>query len=281
MMRSLIVTADDFGLTEGINEGIVKARREGIVTFVNFLASGEAFDNAAGLKDELNINEMGAHLALTETVPVSDPATIPSLIAKNGRFFRHYTTFFARLFLGMVDPDHIRLELKSQMDRLKRLGIPVTNLSSHEHIHMAPAILKIFIELAGEYNIPSIRYLNEDRPMRRFALKKFYKALLLPYLNKRIKPALEKKQIVFTDHLLGFLDSGKIEEEILMDMLGSMDDGYTELVTHPGFLGPEILDRYKFHINCESELYALTSPRVKKTISEKNVALVTYSSIPH
>ena len=89
-MKRLIVTADDFGMTKRINEGIVKAHREGIVTFLNFLPSGEAFDDAARIAKELNLKEIGAHLALTETIPVTAPEKIQNLVAKDG--WLHATT---------------------------------------------------------------------------------------------------------------------------------------------------------------------------------------------
>src|SRR3990167_2854307 len=137
-MKQLIVTADDFGLTKSINEGIVKAYKEGIVTFLSLMPTGEAFSDALKLAEELKLKEIGAHLSLTETKPLSDPSTIPSLVAKNNKFYKNHNEFFIKFLLKTIKHDHVYIELKKQLDELKKRGIKITNLSSHEHIHMLP-----------------------------------------------------------------------------------------------------------------------------------------------
>lgn len=259
-MKQLIVVADDFGLTKSVNEGIVKAYREGIVTYLSLMPTGEAFEDAVGLSKALKLEEIGAHLSLTETNPSC----------------KSHKEFFIRLLAGAIDRGHIYNELKGQLEKLKNANIGITNLSSHEHIHMMPAILDIFIRLAKEYDIPSIRYPHGDRNVRRFEFSEIYRRLILSSFGKRVRERLQDAAIVHTDHFLGFLDSGRLREDMLIDMLKSLKEGTTELVCHPGFLGPEILDRYRFHINCEEELFALTSPRVKKLIKEKEIKLISY-----
>ncbi len=103
-MKRLIVTADDFGMTKRINEGIAKARRDGIVTFLNYLPSGEAFDDAARMAKELALSEIGAHLALTETIPVTAPEKIRSLVTKDGWFHKDHNIFFLKFLLSNFCP---------------------------------------------------------------------------------------------------------------------------------------------------------------------------------
>lgn len=275
-MKRLIVNADDLGLTRSINEGIVRACREGIVTFISLIPSGEAFDDAARLAAELKLEEMGAHLALSETVPVTEAAKISTLTAKNGRFYPHHNEFLVRFFLGMVSRDEIYLELKNQMERLRKLNIRITNLSSHEHVHMVPEILEIFVRLAKEYGIPSIRYpRGEGRPAP-FFIAKLYRALVLSYFEKSMANIVRKSGLAYTDHFRGFLDAGRLDEAALIGIINGLQDGTTELVCHPGFIGPEVVDRYRWHIECEAELFALTSRRVKKALEDNGVTLVKY-----
>jgi len=278
-MKYLIVTADDFGLTRSVNEGILRACREGIVTSVSVLPTGEAFEDAIRSAKAAGIKSVGAHLALTETTPVTDPRKIPTLVAKDNRFYKDYLRFFFKLFSKKIDHGQVYIELKGQLDRLITAGIPVTNLNSHEHIHMMPDILKIFVRLAKEYNIPSVRYLHGDILLSPFKIKKIYKAIVLSYFGGRMNSVLEGSGTARPDNFIGFLDSGDLNESILINMLNALGEGTAELVTHPGFLGPELLERYRFHLNCESELFALTSPRVKKTIKDKNIKLITYEEL--
>lgn len=276
-MKYLIVTADDFGLSKSINEGIVKAYREGIVTSLNLMPAGWAFEDAIALAGSIKLEEAGAHLSLTETSPVANPRAIPTLVTGKGAFHKTHTQFFLKLFLNRIERKHIYTELKEQLDRLKETGIRINHISSHEHIHMMPYVLDIFIELAKEYGIPAIRYPRKERLVWPFTVKKICRRLLLSYLEKGMRKILDNSGLLCTDKFLGFLDSGKIRENVLSGMFASLQEGTTELVTHPGFLSPEVLDRCIFYSNCETELAALTSRRVKDIIADNGIRLIKYS----
>ncbi|MBI5124132.1 MAG: ChbG/HpnK family deacetylase [Candidatus Omnitrophica bacterium] len=275
-MKHLIVSADDFGLTKSVNAGIVKAHKEGIVTSLNLIPTGDAFEDALRIVRETGLKEAGVHLSLTETSPLTDPAKIPTLVDKKGVFNKHYYQFLFKFLLKRIDIDHIYIELRSQLEKVLAAGLRLTNLSSHEHLHMIPAILKIFIELAGQYKIPCIRYPYGERPIWRPGIKEIYRRIILTWFEKGLGKALKAQGLTCTDNLIGFLYSGNLDEEILMKMIKSLPDGVTELVCHPGFLGPQVLDRYKFHMNCEEELYGLTSRRVKDLINKEGVKLIPY-----
>lgn len=278
-MKQLIVSADDFGLSKSINEGIAKAYREGIVTSINILPTGPSFEESLYLIKDLKLEEIGAHLSLTETSPVTDPAKVTSLVTKEGFFSANYPSFFINLFLGKIKTDDIYLELRSQLDRLKRTNLPIISLNSHEHIHMMPFLLKIFIELAGEYSIPFIRYPHGDRLVSPFSLKKLFKMIALSYFGKRIERMVRESGIYAADNFLGHLDSGNLSEDLLIRLLDNLREGTTELVCHPGYLSSQVTDRYAFHLNCEGELSALTSRRVKRIIEDRGIKLVTYGEI--
>lgn len=275
-MKNLIVSADDLGFHESINEGIAKACREGIVTSVNLMPTGAAVEDAVRLIKEMGLKEIGAHLSLTETSPSLDPGKVPTLVAGDGRFHKNHTAFFLNFFLKKIDLLQVYLELKSQLDWLQKAGARITNLTSHENIHMAGHILDIFIRLAKEYNIPSIRCLRKEKVPAHFSPKRLYKGMVISYFEKGMGDILKRYGIAVTDHFLGFLDAENIREDNLLVMLGSLEDGTTELVTHPGFLSPEVLDKYKAYLNCEAELAALVSRRVKRLIQDKGIKLVTY-----
>lgn len=275
-MKYLIVSADDFGITESVNEGIAIARRDGIVTSVNLFPSGEAYPDALVLAKSIGLKEAGAHLALTETKPVSKADEVPTLVTSDGGFYRNRGAFLPRLVLGKVDLDHVYTELRAQLGLVIDSGITVTNLSSHEHIHMMPKVLDIFIKLAKEYDIPAIRYPHKDISARRFDPGNIYKSFVLSCFEPGMARVLKSSSIRSPDHFRGFLDSAKITEETLLGMIEALEDGTTELVSHPGFVGPEVVDRYSFHRGCEAELFALTSRRVRKALDEMSVKLISY-----
>ncbi|MCX5686100.1 MAG: ChbG/HpnK family deacetylase [Candidatus Omnitrophica bacterium] len=263
-MKQLIVTADDFGLSKSISEDIAKACREGIVTSINLLSTGRSFEESLYLIKDLKLEEIGAHLSLTGTIPATYPGQIPTLIAKNGRFHKSYRNFFINLFLKKINREEVDLELRNQLERLKRIGIPITNLTSHEHIHMMPELLNIFVDLAKEYRIPFIRYPRGDKLVRPLRGDKFFRLSLLSLFGKNMGHVIERSGLRATDHFIGFLDSGNLNEEVLIRLLNKLEDGTTEMVCHPG---------------CEGELAALTARRVKKFIQDNGIVLTTFKNI--
>ncbi len=275
-MKRLIVAADDFGLTQSVNEGIARSCRDGIVTSVNIIPTGEAFEGALRLAKEMGLGEIGAHLALTETSPVTEVSRISTLIGGDKAFHKGRTSFGLRYLLGRIDLGQAYVELKGQLEKLLGAGLSITNLSSHEHIHMLPGILDIFVKLAKEYGVPAIRYPHRESARPAFGGGRTARRLVLSCFEKGMGSTLKAAGIASPDHFLGFLDSGNLGEGALIGMIGSLRDGTTELVCHPGFLGPRILDRYPFHRNCEAELAALTSQRVKKLVASSGVRLVRY-----
>ena len=278
-MKYLIVSADDLGLSESINRGIIRSYEEGIVTCLNVIPTGSAFYDALALLRVAKPKDLSAHLALTETAPVTEPDRISSLLTDEGVFHRSYAGFLYDFFRKKISRSEIYAELKSQLEMLKASGFPVTSLSSHQHIHMLPGILDIFIKLAKEYNIPSIRYLRNDRFAYPYNIKKVFKKVILGYFGGNMKRALDKASISYTDNLFGFLDSGNIREGLLIRILNDLPEGTTELVTHPGLISTEVLDRCIFHRNCETDLAALTSRRVRKTIADNGIKLISFSDL--
>jgi len=278
-MKYLIVSADDFGLSNSINDGILKACEEGIVTSVNVIPSGAAYYGAAGLLKTFGLKEIGAHLSLTETSPITEVDKIPTLVGSNGSFHKSYTGLFAHLLLKKIDRGQIYLELKNQLERLRSTGIQITSLSSHQHVHIFPAILEIFIRLAKEYGIPYIRYLHNDRFLPPFRISKVYKKMILGFFSAKDERLMEAAGLEYTDNFFGFLDSGQISEEILIRMLNKLPDGTTELVTHPGFISAEVIYKCVFHKNCETDLAALTSRRVKQALRHNGIKLIPFSQL--
>ena len=97
-MRSLIVNADDFGLTKSTSEGIVKAYKDGIVSCISFFPAGEAFSHSLGMVEAMGLKEAGAHLSLTGGMPVTEPSKIPTLVARDKKFHKNRNIFFLKFF---------------------------------------------------------------------------------------------------------------------------------------------------------------------------------------
>ena len=162
MSKKLIINADDFGIAEDINRGIIECYTQGAVTDISLLAVGASSDHAANLAKTYNIGELGVHLALTGYFKAASQAgKASSLVDKSGRFPKGYLSFLAKFYSGQVKKSEIYEEFKAQILKIKKMGFIITHLDSHQHIHIAPEILKIIIRLAREEGINYIRFPSE------------------------------------------------------------------------------------------------------------------------
>jgi len=265
-MKYLIVTADDLGLAKSINDGIVTACKEGIVTAVSVIPTGEAIQDALEAVKALPFRDAGAHLSLSETNPLLDTS----------KFYKSHNGLFFDILSGRADLGDIYSELKAQLEVLKRSGLKITHINSHEHIHMMPKILDIFIRLAKEYDVQAIRFPRGDRPAAGSSIVEYYKKAVLGHFASNMRKDLGETGLKYTDYFFGLLDAGSLDIDKIKIVLGLLKDGVTEFVTHPGFLGPKVLNRYSWHTGGETELFALTDNRIKAAIKENGVELITY-----
>lgn len=275
-MKYLIVSADDLGFSKSINEGVFRALSEGIVTSLNIMPSGKAFEDALNILSALGIKEVGAHLSLTGTFPVSDPSFIPDLVAKDGRFYPARNDFLFKFLSGKAPKEQIYRELDNQLCKLEQSGLKILALNSHEHLHMFPVILDMFIKLSKEHNIPIVRSLNSDVFFPPINIGKMYKYIIMLIIGKRMAGVIDGAGLLRSDNFIGFLDSGHIDKQCLLRMIRSLREGVTELVCHPGFFSPDLLKESRFYENCERELFLLTDKGIKTALSSEGVELMDY-----
>lgn len=153
-MKKLIVNADDFGLTPGVNAAVIRAHREGILTSATLMAGGLAWQEAVSLSRATPTLGVGVHLTLTALAPVLPPQQVPSLVDQKGRFRRQL--WRAPLWRR----PEVKAEWRAQIQRLVRAGIKPTHLDSHHHVHLWPSLLAVACELAQEFAIPALRVIS-------------------------------------------------------------------------------------------------------------------------
>jgi predicted glycoside hydrolase/deacetylase ChbG (UPF0249 family) len=145
----VVINADDFGLTEGVCAGIVRAIEAGGVTSTTAMVcvpgSGERLTRWAPRIP----GQIGAHLQLTSGAPILPPGRVPSLVRQDGKFPAR------RKELQNPKQEEILEEWRAQIEFLLRAGIEPTHLDSHHHVHGLPAVFPAFCELAMQYSLPA------------------------------------------------------------------------------------------------------------------------------
>ncbi len=164
LSRLLVVNGDDFGLTPGVNAGILDAHRHGILTSASLFANAPETERAIIIAKRTPTLGIGCHLALVDGVPVLPASQVPTL-APCGRFRPTWRSFIAAAIARRIDFDEIERELNAQIDRLRSAGLSLTHVDTHKHIHTYPPVFEIVARLARLAGIARVRVPCEPSPL--------------------------------------------------------------------------------------------------------------------
>lgn len=239
MQPRLIINADDFGLTPGINRAIAELHDAGAVTSATLMASGPAFDHAVSLALGRPSLGIGCHILLVDGTPVSDPATIPTLLGPDRRTFRNSLGDFALSVLrGVIRQDDIQREALAQIQKLQRAGLKLTHVDTHKHTHLLSRVTRPIIRALEQSGVNTIR--NPFEPRWAASLSGstgrslFVRALGPGRRRFEASPPIASHRILTTRGTIGISATGHLNSTTLNALLQSIPDGTWELVCHPG-----------------------------------------------
>jgi len=275
----VIINADDFGLCEAVNLGVATAFDRGVVTSASLLPTGEAFAQAAELARSRPELDLGVHLCLTQTAPVSAPESVPSLVDGRGMFLPTWSAFVSRYLRGRIRRRDIETEMRAQIESVRRADLGVSHLDGHQHLHMLPGILPLVANLAHEYGIGALRYPRQKRDqaaigsLARLRRRAAEKALLAACsFGAR---GISSNRLLIADDFRGLTEAGHWDSDTLARTVADIDGGLTEICCHPG-TDNAIGERFPWGYQWEQELAALTSAEVAAAVAESRVTLTTY-----
>jgi hopanoid biosynthesis associated protein HpnK len=271
-VRRLIVSGDDLGLHPGINAGVLRCHREGIVTSASLCPNGAAFEDAvAGLRGAPDL-DVGIHLTLVGESPTLPADRLPTL-APGGRLPGHFTSLFLRLALGRVRESEVEEELTAQVARARDAGLRPSHLDSHQHVHLHPALLPIVVRVARRFGIGAMR------ASRRLESARSLRSALLTLASRRGARRLREAQVRTPDALVGIAETGRLDEARLQALVAALPEGTSELVCHPGAGDGAIGSAYGWGFGWDAEAAALTSPAVRETVRREGVRLIAYRDL--
>jgi len=261
-LRKLVVNADDFGFTRDVNQGIVEAHREGILTATTLMATGAAFDDAVRLAKENPSLDVGCHLVLVGSPPF--PGTLAQLVRA--------------VALGRIQ---IYDALAAQVRRILEAGLKPTHLDTHKHTHLLPPVLAAVAGISQEFGIPWVRR-PFDFPLQPggagFAKRAVSGAFGL--VRARFERVLSSHGCRSTDHFAGFQLTGHLDASSAIELIRALPQGSTEFMCHPGHCTDELrAQQTRLKESREQELRALTAPEVRAALREANVELVRYRDL--
>lgn len=283
-MKRLIVNADDFGRSPGINRGILESHLRGIVTsttvMINYPDAAPGLELAQTEAPRLGI---GLHLTLTAGRPVSAPERVRSLLDDDGHFV-HISAWPKQM--ERFDPEHLQREVAAQVDRFVSLtGRPPDHLDSHHHAaYLHPASLRAMLEIAAGYGIPMRAGLPDLRPDRAAAaladlLPGFDTATALPLVERLLTVIAEGPAPFWPARLEGgYYDRTATLGDLLVILTNLPDDSITELMTHPGYVD-DVLGVSGYREKREEEMAHLTHAATRECVQAEGIQLITFGDL--
>lgn len=246
-MVRLIINADDYGLTPGINRGIQALQASGSLTSATIMAGTVYAQQAAAYAGAHPAMGAGCHIVLVDGDPVAPAAEIASLLRPGApSFYRTLGEFLWALLSGLIQPKHIEREARAQLVRLQGMGIKLTHVDTHKHTHMFPAVLRPVLDAAKSAGIRAVR--NPFEP--EWSVRATPAASWTRKAEVNILRALYARQFAFVTQQWGFTTSngtmgiaatGSLDEPTLRSILQAMPEGTWELVCHPGHVDAALL----------------------------------------
>jgi chitin disaccharide deacetylase len=304
-VRQLIVNADDFGLTKGVNRAIVETNAQGVVSSATLMANGPAFNDAVTAARSAPTLSVGCHVVLVDGTPVSPPSSLETLLAIRSaepeKFYSSLSAFAARAMLGGFDRDQLVEEITAQIKKIQATGIQVTHLDTHKHAHVFPEILLALLRAARICGVRAIR--NPFVPVKaipaklfkgnRELWKRYGQVRMLHTFSGPLLERIKRSGLLTPDGVVGVIETGSREASgkesqkksdknagygsLLRQTLAALPEGTWELVCHPGYndeslraAGTRLLD------SRDDERRLLLSPELRQFLDEQKFRLISY-----
>lgn len=239
-MSRLIVNADDFGLTAGINRAIAELHAAGAVTSATLMARASATAEAIEIARSTPTLGVGCHIVLVDGTPVLPPDRIPSLVdSRTGQFRNTLSAFLPRLFTSNIDASEIEAETAAQIASLQNWGLELTHIDTHKHLHMFPSVLRAVLRAARAAGINKIRNPFEPswavRATARASLTRIAELTVLRRLRPVCLNLISDAGFTTTDGTIAMAATGVLDAATLASLINRLAPGTWELVTHPGY----------------------------------------------
>lgn len=282
--KRLIVSADDFGMSPGVNEGVLRAHTDGILTDASLMVNGAAVDDAIARARQAPRLSVGLHLVLAQGRATLSPREIPDLVDGDGFFRNREIRAALGYFFTPGVRAQVRREVAAQIEKFLASGLPLSHVDGHVNIHMHPTILNILLEVADQYGIRALRLTREPLSVALrldggHAIRKVAEGVTFSALTAYAHPRMRARGIRHPDRLFGLHQSGYVTESYLTALLPRVGAGVTEIYCHPARVDAEARHWRPAEYNSEGELAALTSPRVAALICELGIELTSYREL--
>lgn len=281
--RLIVINADDFGFSTGVNQAIITAHEQGILTSTSLMVTAEAADQAIALARNHPQLAVGLHLVLVCGRSALPPSKIPHLVDSKGNFPNDPVKAGLHYQFNWAARQELRWEIQAQLEKFCDSGLPLSHVDGHLHMHSHPVVLGILAELAEEFKIKVIRLPSEELRLtlkldRRHLWQKLIWSGVFSGLRQYGESLLKSQGVGFAERVYGLLQSGCITEKYLLGLIPQIQADLVEIYCHPDIVIPgEPLNGSLG--SGATELAALLSQPVRQVLRENRFELTNYSTL--
>ena len=270
--RRLIVNADDFGLSSSVNEAVVRAHREGVLTSASLMVNEPGADEAVKLAKQNPRLGVGLHLTLLLGHSALPSESIPGLVNVRGEFASHPARTGWDYFFQRCLRPQLRAEIHAQFAKFRATGLRLDHVNGHLHLHLHPVVFRILMEDSEPLGLRRLR-LTRDWLSRSLKMSRghwWYRvshAAIYGWLSRRARAPLRLRGIQHTQVTFGLLQTARVDEAYILSLLPELPAGDSELYSHPS------VDNFRH------EFVALISPRVRQLVQQLGIELIRYQDL--
>ncbi len=281
-LYQLILNADDFGRHVLINRAVELGVSEGCLRSATLMPGGAAFDDAVAVAKRQPKLGVGIHFTLVNGNPILPPSAIPSLVDRNGLFYDNHAIFVKRFLTGKISIEEVRSELAAQLTKMRRTGLELTHVDSHQHMHTLPGIIDVVLQLAASAKIRAVRaprtsvfYRGSGVP----SLGQFIGRLGLGTLASISALKAERHHFFVPDHFAGIVAGEAFDESHLVDLLHHLKSGTTEVMLHPGMENETLQRDCAWEHDFKAEFSSITSIKIREIIDKNKIHLINFKDL--
>jgi chitin disaccharide deacetylase len=289
-LRRLIINADDFGLTAGVNRAIAEAHSSGVVTSTTLMAGAPAFWDAVRLIPNMPNLSVGCHIQLLDGTPLLQPHLVPSLLHDGTRFRRTFAQLALAVARNRINPAEVEAEAVAQISRLQSAGVRVSHVDTHKHAHIFPSILKPILRAARACGVhavrnpfPPSRYLPWGEVLSRHPelWERFVVVQFLRGFAPDFRRILVRDCIAAPAGALGVISTGSLTFDMVRKIISHLSEGTWELVCHPGYDDAELAGTgTRLRDSRAQELRIFTAPAIRDLLDQHKVELINFRDLP-
>ena len=280
--RRLIVTADDFGLDEAVNDAVEQAHLNGILSAASLMVGAPAAADAVTRARRLPELKVGLHVALVDATPVLPPSRVPDLVGPDGRFSKQLVRAGFSFFFRPRVRAQLAAEIAAQFAAFSATGLKLDHVNCHNHMQLHPTVAGLILDIGRQHGLAAMRVpfepgntLEKAEPGMGGGLGARALALWTRVLSWR----LARAGIAAPDAVFGLAWSGHITEARLLALIPHLPAGTSELYAHPAVRTSPALAALMPTYDQPGEFAALISPRVKAALDAAGVPRVGYGDL--